>query len=445
MKIKSFPNALVILLAFIFFSGLLTWIVPAGEYSRNLDPVTGQNIVVPNSYQQVESNPVSLTRIFMSIPEGLIERADLIVLIILIGGCFVVIEKTGAFKEGITWAASKLQGKEEFGLVILGFLFGIGGVLYGLQEEVIAMIPILLLFSRRLGYDPLVTISVSHGSAVIGSAFSPMNPFGVSVALNAAELPLLSGSGFRIVVLLIAITAWMFMIIRYGNKNRIEKEEHNGEEIKLSKRTIIILGLLGCTFGLMIYGLLFMDWGFNELSAEFFIAGLIMGIIGGLGLNGTSEAYIEGFKEMIFASVIVGFAQSISIVLKEGMIMDTIVYGLFTPLQYLPKGVSALGMMVAQAFLHLPIPSYSGQAILTMPILSPLSDLIGLSRQVCVLAYQYGGILMDMVVPTNGTVMAVIALAGISYDKWFRFAILKTLVIMAIGGAAILVAIVIGL
>lgn len=444
MKIKSFPNALVILMAFILFAGFLTWVIPAGQYTRELDPITGQNIVVPKSYQKTTPAPVSILRVFLSIPEGLIQRSDLIVLILLIGGCFVVVEKTGAFKEGINYASSKLQGKEELGLIIVGLLFAAGGVLYGLQEEVIAMIPILLIFSKRLGYNPLVTISVSHGAAVIGSAFSPMNPFGVSIALSAAELPLLSGSLFRIVVMIIAICAWLAMIISYGNKNKIEKDTSQDFDATISGRSIIILGILGVTFALMIYGLLALDWGFNEMAAEFFIAGLVMGLIGKLGVNGTSEAYIEGFKEMIFASVIVGFAQSISIVLKEGMIMDSIVYGLFTPLQYLPKTVSAIGMMLSQAVLHIPIPSYSGQAILTMPILSSLSDLIGLSRQVCVLAYQYGAILMDMIIPTNGAIMAIIALAGVSYDQWFRFAFIRTMVIMGIGGAAIIIAIIIG-
>jgi uncharacterized ion transporter superfamily protein YfcC len=444
MKFKKFPNALVILILFIFFAGILTWVIPAGQYERELDPVTNQNKVVPGSYEKVDPNPVSILRIFMSIPEGLIARADLIVLILLIGGCFVVIEKTGAFKEGITYAASILQGKEEFGLIIVGLLFATGGALNGLQEEVIAMIPILLLFSRRLGYNPFVTISVSHGSAVIGSAFSPMNPFGVAIAQANAELPILSGSEYRLIVLILAISVWLGMTIYYGNKNRIEKEKQDSEQAAISFRSILILGILALTFIIMIYGLLFLEWGFNEMSAEFFVSGMLIGIIGKLGINGTSEAYIEGFKEMIFASVIVGFAQSISIVLKEGLIMDSIIYGLFTPLQYLPGEISAIGMMISQSLLHLPVSSYSGQAILTMPILAPLSDLIGLSRQVTVLAYQYGAIMMDMIIPTNGAVMAIIALAGISYNQWFRFAFLRTLVILGVGAVAILVAIAIG-
>ena len=144
---------------------------------------------------------------------------------------------------------------------------------------------------------------------------------------------------------------------------------------------------------------------------------------------------------MTFAAMIMGLANSITLILKQGMIIDTIIYGLFTPLQYLPKSIAAVFMMMSQALLHFPVPSYSGQAIMTMPILSPLSDLIGLSRQVCVLAYQYGAVMMDILVPTNGALMAIITIAGISYNKWFKFAIKPTLVIMTLGAIALVIAV----
>ncbi len=187
-----------------------------------------------------------------------------------------------------------------------------------------------------------------------------------------------------------------------------------------------------------------LNWGFNEMTAEFFVLGIIVGLIGKLGINGTSEAYIEGFKTMIFAAIVVGLANSISLILKEGMIIDSIIYGLFTPMQYLPKSLAAISMLVSQALLHFPVPSYSGQAILTMPVLLPLSDLIGLSRQVCVLVYQYGAVMMDMIVPTNGGLMAIIAIAGISFNDWFKFALRLTLAILGLGAIAIVVAIYIG-
>ena len=287
-----------------------------------------------------------------------------------------------------------------------------------------------------------MALAISFGAAILGAAFSPINPFAVVIAQNEAGLDFLSGSAYRLIILIIAFSVWMFMVIRYANKNRVIKEIPDIDiHKKLSARSVIILGLVALTFMILIVGMLKFNWGFNEMSAEFFVLGLLVGLIGKLGINGTSEAYIEGFKVMIFAAMIVGLSSSISIILERGMVIDTIIYGLFTPMQYLPKSLSAISMMVSQSLLHFAVPSYSGQAVLTMPILAPLSDLIGISRQVCVLAYQYGAVMMDLLIPTNGALMAVIAIAGISFDKWFKFAFKFTLVIFVVAAAAIVVAI----
>jgi len=442
---SKFPNALVIMLGFILFVSILTYIIPHGQYERVMDPDLNYETVVEGSFKVIEGEPLSFNQVFLSIPEGIIKAAEIVVLILLIGGSFYVIEKTGALKDGIIYMTQVLNGREEIALILMSLLFATGGALNGLQEEVIAMTPVLLFFTRRLGYNPFVTVSISYGSAVLGSSFSPMNPFAVAIAQKYAELPFLSGATFRMAVFVAAFIIWTFMIIRYANKNRIEKEQISEDTVKfISTRSTIILGLTFFAFALMIYGLLWMGWGFNEMSAEFFILGIVVGLIGKLGLNGTSEAYIAGFKEMIFAALIIGLANSITLILKQGMIIDTIIYGLFTPLQYLPKSLAAVFMMVSQSLLHLPVPSYSGQAIMTMPVLSPLSDLIGLSRQVCVLTYQYGAVMMDMIVPTNGALMAIITIAGISYNKWLAFIIKPMIGMMTLCALAIIIAVFIG-
>jgi len=442
---RKFPNALVIMIVFIIISSLLTYVIPKGEYERITNPETNQVTVVPDSYHAIDKEHLSVFQIFLAIPKGIIDRADLVVLILLIGGCFYVIEKTGALEEGVVFLTLKLKGKEEVALVVVSLLFATGGALIGLQEEIIAMTPVLLYFSARLGYNAFVAVAISYGSAILGASFSPINPFAVVIAQNLAELPFLSGSIYRLLVFLAAFIFYMILIIRYANKNKIEKVDEKVESKEnLSKESIIILGLLAVTFIILIYGMLELNWGFIEMTAEFFILGIIVGLIGKLGINGTSEAYIEGFKTMIFAGVIIGLANSISLILKQGMIIDTIIHGLFTPMQYLPKSLAAVSMLISQALLHLPIPSYSGQAILTMPILLPLSDLIGLSRQVCVLAYQYGAVMMDMLIPTNGGLMAIIAIAGISFNKWFKFAFKLTLYILGLGAIAIIIAVYMG-
>lgn len=440
----KFPNALAIIVGFIFFAGLLTYLIPQGSFDRVEDPETGREMVVRGSYHQVEGSRLSVGDILLAIPRGIAGRADLIVLVFLIGGAFVVIEKTGALNEGIDFLATKVAGKEAFALIALSAVFCIAGVIEGLQEEVIGMMPVLLLLGRKLRYDAFAMVLVSFGAAVVGSAFSPMNPFSVVIAQDVAELPFLSGFGYRFVVLVIAFLLWTWMAVGYANRHRLAPEKAADKQTigaaSLSIRTFSILLLVPLAFVLLVYGMLKLGWGFDHLSAEFFVVGVLAGLIGGLGINGTSEAYIQGFRDMTFACMVIGLANSIGLILKEGMIIDTVVYGLFTPLQHLPSDLSAIGMMIAHALLHFPVPSYSGQAILTMPILVPLADLLDISRQVCILAYQYGAVMMDMILPTNGALMAVIAIAGISYDQWFKLISKKMLVIMVLAALAILVA-----
>lgn len=195
----------------------------------------------------------------------------------------------------------------------------------------------------------------------------------------------------------------------------------------------------------MVVGLQYWGWGFNEMSGAFFIMGVIVGLISRMGVTGTAEAYVKGFREMAYAALLIGFARAISTVLSDGHIIDTLVNGMFTPLENLPRLASALGMVVGQALIHVPVPSVSGQAVLTMPILVPLADLLGLSRQVIVLAYQYGAGLCDLVTPTNGALMAILASAGVRYEEWMRFTVPLYGALVTLGCASIAIAIAVGL
>ncbi len=436
---SRFPHTLLIILSFIALAGLATYLLPTGEYERVTDPGSGREVVVPGSYHHVEASRLSPFAILVGIPRGIAAGVEVIVSIFIAGACFFVVEKTGALRQGILLITAKLHGREELTLVLTGLFFLMGGTLEGMEEELIPLTPVLLMLTRRLGYDAFVAIAVGYGSAEIGAAFSPFNPFGAVLAQKIAQVPLLSGAAFRLVVLGIAFTAWMILIITYGRKHRITKEA--GDELPaLSKRHNIILIAVVLTFAVLIYGMTYRGWGFNELSAEFFILAALAGLIGGLGFNGTCSAFVEGLKEMTFASLIVGFAHAIPLVLKDGKVLDTIIYGLFIPMKTLPANLSAIGMMASQSVLHVVIPSYTGQAALTLPILAPVTDLIGLPRQVCVLAFQYGAILMNTLSPTNGALMAVLALSGIGYDRWLWFALKRIGVIYLIGIAAVILA-----
>jgi uncharacterized ion transporter superfamily protein YfcC len=446
MKFKSFPNGLTIIVAFILGAGVLTYLIPKGQYQRIIDTATNREIVIPGSYKTIDAENLSPFEILVCVPRGIVSGVEVMVLILLVGGCLFVVEKTGALKEGVVYFTSRVKGREEMALVLMGFLFVVGGATEGLEEEIIPLIPVLLIFTKTLGYSPMVAVGISYGTAVIGASFSPINPFGAVIAQKIAEVPFLTNGLFRMVIFAIAFMVWMTIVIRYANKNRIAKQTDTSTgKITFSYSHGLILLLVFLAFALLILGMLRLDWGFNEISAEFFAIGIVIGVIGGFGLNGTITTYIEGLKQMTFAAMIGGLAYGIPLVLKEGLIIDTIIYSLFTPLQYVAPAFSAVGMMLSQALLHIVIPSYSGQAVLTMPILAPLSDLIGLSRDVCIMAYQYGAILMNMISPTNGALMAIITIAGISYDQWFRFVWKRLVIILMIGALTLFCAILLGL
>lgn len=438
---SKFPHTLLIIVGFIVLAGIATYVLPKGEYERRFDESAGREAVVPGSYHTVNAEPLSPFEILVAIPRGIVAGGEVIALIFMVGACFYVIEKTGALKEGIMLLTRRLKGREEVTLVLTGLFFLTGGALEGMEEEVIPLIPVLTLLMRRLGYNAFVMVAGSYGCTVIGASFSPLNPFGAVTAQKIAGVPFLNAGGFQAAAMGIAFVLWMMMLIRYGRRNRLAVQaEESLPDGPLSIQYKLILVIVGMAFVLLIVGLMAWGWSFNEMAAEFFVVAILAGALGKLGLNGTCVAYVEGLREMTFASLIVGFAHGISLVLIDGKILDTIIYGLFIPMEGLPTALSAVGMMMSQFALHIVVPSYAGQAALTIPILAPLSDLIGLSRQVCVLAFQYGAILMNMISPTNGALMAIIGLAGIGYDQWIRFAFRRLMVIGILCVAALIIA-----
>jgi uncharacterized ion transporter superfamily protein YfcC len=409
-----------------------------------LDEETGREIVVNGSYKPVEAEPIGVFDAIIKVPEGIIFGADIVILILIVGGAFVVVDKTGAFNDGLTALIQRYQHSQARVMVMIGVVFAVAGALNNTYEEIIAMIPFLMVMTDRLGYTKISAIAISAGSATIGACFSPINPFGALLAQKIVEVAPFSGSLFRMVVFMLVLIFWIWWVLRVG-KDSEAKIPASEETSHLPIRSSIILVLVLLTFVIMVYGIFQWNWDYNEMSAIFLVLGLAAGLIGQLGINGTSRAYALGFKEMAFAAIVVGLARSIYLVLNEGMIIDSIVYGLFNPLQGLPTSVSAVGMTFSHALIHIPIPSNSGHAVLTMPLLSPLADLIGMSRQVMILCYQYGGIIMDMITPTNGALLAMLTAGGISYKEWFSYCSKPLLIILTISLSAIMVAILIGL
>jgi uncharacterized ion transporter superfamily protein YfcC len=442
----SFPHPLALIVGCIVVAAALTWILPAGKYERREDAATGRSVVVAGTYARVDQRPVGPLATVVSIPKGIIDAAPVIALIFLIGGGFTVVERTGTFLRLVNVLVGRLKGRSLLVIPVASVAFALGGIMMQMQEELIAFVPVLLLLVRQLGYTPVTAVAMSLGAAAVGAAFSPVNPFQVIIAQKVAELPTGSGLGFRLAFLLPALVVWIAGTMYHARRSQTAPESiPAGERLGLDWRDVIVLISILGAFGLYVYGAQRLGWEFNELSALFFIVGVLAGVLGGLGIARTTEAFVDGFRSMALAALLVGFARAIYVVLNEGQIVDTIVHGLFTPIAGWPPVLAALGMMGLQLAMHVPVPSTSSQAVLTLPLLVPLSDLIGLSRQVTVLAYQYGAGLCDIISPTNGALMAMLAAAGVRYEDWFRFMLPICAVLLALGGVAVAVAVSVGL
>jgi uncharacterized ion transporter superfamily protein YfcC len=442
-----FPHPLVLLSGAVFLAAAASWILPAGVYDRAEDEATGRTVVVSGTYHAVDSSPVGLFDALVAMPRGMIDAAEVIFLVFLIGGAFTVVDQTGVLRRGVSWLVRVLGDRTILVIPIVCLLFATGGALENMQEEIIALIPVLLVLTRRLGYRPMVAVAMSVGAANVGSAFSPINPFQVGIAQKLAQLPLLSGGGFRLLFLALGLTVWILFVIRMARATATEPEEPEGEAVHdgFIPTDGFVVGLVALTFAVLVWGMLVRGWGFNEMSGLFFGMGILVGAVAGMGVGGTARAYAKGFREMALAALLIGFARAIYVVLEDGRVVDTIVHAMVTPLESLPTLASAIGMIGAHIAIHFPVPSVSGQAVLTLPVLVPLSDLLGLSRQVTVLAYQYGTGLTDLIIPTSGTLMAVLATAKVSYEDWIAWVLPRWATLIGIGIVAVAVAVAIGL
>ena len=444
------PHPLLLLLAGVALAACLTWILPAGEFERRDDPVTGRRIVVAGTYHVVPASPVGPFAAATAVPRGLVAAADVVAVILFVGGAWVVVERCGALAAVIAALVHVLRSNRRLAIVCVACFFGTMGALENMQEEIIALVPVLLMFGQRLGIDAVSVVSMSAGAAMVGSAFGPTNPFQAGIALKLAQEPPLSGGLIRLGMFAIGMTLWIWSTIRHANRTpqHALQVEHNDQRVapavhdvtaaeSFHMRHVAALAAMLLPMAFYVYGAAAWNWGFNELSAGFIVGAFAAGLIEGVGPGRTAVMYLEGTQAMIPAALLVGVSRSISIVLDDGHVIDTILSALATPLSQFPAALTALLMVPFHALVHVAVPSISGQAVLTMPVMVPLSDVLHLPRQVAVLAYQTGGGLMELVTPSNGALMAILLAAGVPYQRWLRFAGVAVLVQVLVGLAGI--------
>ena len=428
----NLPHPFVLLLGGVAIAAALTWILPAGAYQRRTDPASGRNLVVPGTYARIDSAPVGPMAAVLAVPRGIVAGADVILTVLFVGGAFALLDATGALSRLV----GALVGRTTNPRIIVVFVclaFATLGALENMQEEIIALVPVLLVLSRGLGFGPVTAVAMSAGAAAIGSAFGPTNPFQTGIALRFAEMPPLSLPALRFGLLLVAVAVWIGWTLAMTSRDRVPPDTGPVTAAPATARDGILLAVVLLPFIPYVIGVLRYDWGFNELSALFLVAGFAVGLVAGRSLSNTAVGFLKGMEGVLAAALFVGVARAISVVLSDGRVLDTILYSLATPLGHLPGLAAGILMVPTHALLHVPVPSVSGQAVLTMPVMAPLCDLLQISRDAGVIAYQTGAGLMELITPTNGALLAILLAANVPFGRWIRFAVPGALLVSIVG------------
>jgi uncharacterized ion transporter superfamily protein YfcC len=429
----------------VLLAALLTWILPTGQYDRRDDPATGRRVVVAGTYHATPAAPVGPFAAAVAIPRGFIAGADIIVHVLLAGGAWVVVDRLGTLPAVVGWLVDRFAGRGLMVIPIVALFFGTMGALENMEEEIIPLVPVLMALGAGIGVDGVTVVAMSAGAAFVGAAFGPTNPFQAGIALKVAQLPPLGRGGLRLTMLVVGLALWIALTMLHAARNRratpagsvrLQTDHGASSGHTMTARHALVLAIAVAPIAAYVYGALKLDWGLNELSGGFLAAGIIAGLVGGFGITRTVTTFVDGMMSMVMASFVIGIARAISLVLDDGRVVDTILHALVTPLGRLPAFVSVALMIPFHALIHIPVPSASGHAVLTMPVFAPVADLLGYSREAVVIAYQTGGGLMQMLTPTNGALMAVLLAAGVPLQSWLRFALVGAALLVVVGVVA---------
>ena len=452
-KERKFPHVYIVLLSLVILVAILTYIVPAGEFERVILE-DGREVIDPASYQTVERTPVNLFGVLTSIPKRLVEVADIVFFIFIVGGAFGVVNSTGAIESGIGKITKTMAGKEKYIIPVLMLVFALAGGVFGMAEETLPFIPIMVTLAIAMGFDSMTGVGLVLVGAGAGFSAAFLNPFTVGVAQGISGLPLFSGMGFRLVMWFTITSISIVYVYRYAVKVKANPEisimrdfdKKREDKLELSEiremtrsDSLVLISVL-VTIIFLIVGVVFWGWYIIEMSGLFLGMAMVVSFFAKLGFNGFAEELIEGMAGMAGGALIVGFARAILVVLTEGGIMDTVLFATSNAVSALPSSLTVFGMYLFQVFLNFLIPSGGGQAAVSMPIMAPLADLTGITRQTAVLAYQLGDGISNIVTPTSGWFMAGLALAKVPWDKWIKWFIKLALLQYLLGAIFLLIA-----
>ena len=453
MKLKKvrLPHTLVLIYAMVVLTVIATWIVPGGAYERV--EKEGRTIPVEDSFHFIERQPQGIGALFISPIKGFMEASYIIVFIFVVGGVFAVIQKTGAITAFINNLALKFGESKALRVLLIPVtmvIFSLGGAIFGMCEETMPFVLIFVPLALSLGYDTIVGVSIPFVGAAAGFAGAFFNPFTVGIAQGIAGLPLYSGMGYRIIIWALGTAVAVFIVMRYASqilknpkvsptyredqerKKSLDLDIANKEGIKLTgtHKRVLILFLLGIS--LLVFGILHYKWYINEIAGLFLALGILSGIIGRLKSEELARSFVDGAKDMINAALIIGCARAILVVAMDGKILDTTLFYMARAISNFHPVISSQLMFICQCVINFFVHSGTAQAALTMPIMAPLGDLVGITRQTTVFAFQLAEYI-NPVLPTSGVTMGVLGLARLKWEKWAKWLIPLLIIWMIFG------------
>lgn len=445
------PNTYLIIFSLIILVAALTWIIPAGEFERVTQE--GKEVVQPNSFEYTESNPQNIDDILEAPIQGFVDASLIIGFVLIVGGAFSVFQKTEAIDSAIKSIAKAHESSKAVRILVIPIfmlIFSTAGAVFGMSEETIPFVLIFVPLALVLGYDSITGVAIPFLGAGTGFAGAFFNPFTVGIAQGIAELPLFSGLTYRIIAWLIITSTAIIFVVRYANKIKKNPAKSPTYDLDKKKRenlhlteienfdgidnrhkmvlVTFLVGLVVLVFGVLEYG-----WFIEEICALFLITGIAVGVVGKLNAKEITDSFISGAKDLIGTAMIIALARGILIVAKDGKIIDTILNSLSSVVGEFHSIVSSQMMFIIQSFLNFFVPSGSGQAALTMPIMAPLGDLVDVSRQTVVLAFQMGDGFSNMIIPTSAVLMGVLSLAEIPWEKWAKWMLPLQLIFFLLG------------
>lgn len=441
----KFPSAYTILMILTVLMAILTWVIPAGQYQMETNETLGRMVPMVGTYQTVDSNPQGLVDILMAPIQGFydpgsyVARAvDVALFVLVIGGFLAVVTQTGAIDAGIAGTMKRLSGREKWMIPILMGLFALGGTVYGMAEETIPFYALLIPVMIAAGYDSIVGVAIIMVGAGIGCLGSTINPFATVIASNAAEINFMEGFALRAVILVLGWIVCVIYVMRYAEKVKNNPElsivahqkESNLEYFLHSKKQETpelnntrkaVLAIFGLTFAVMMWGVSAAGWWMAELSALFLGSSILVGFVGRMSEVEITDSFVNGARDLLGVALIIAIARGLVVVMDNGNITHTILHYAEGLLGGLNEIAFINAIYWVEAVMCLVVPSSSGLAVLSMPVLAPLADFAGVGRELVVTAYQSASGLPNLVTPTSGVVMGGLAIGRVAYSSWLKF------------------------